>query len=66
MEEGHVECIGENIYAYTVMEGKPEAKDALDDLSVDGKIILKYIFRTQNIWAITLKEGKILVKKHVT
>jgi hypothetical protein len=36
----------EKSYAYRVLVGKPErAIDHLKDLGIDGRIILKYIFR---------------------
>ena len=38
--------VGEKSYAYRVLVGKPEReRDHLEDLGVDGRIILKYIFR---------------------
>jgi hypothetical protein len=40
---GHVACMGEVINAYNILIGKPEGKNHLEDLGVDGKIILEYI-----------------------
>jgi hypothetical protein len=38
----HVTWIGEMRNAYKILVGKPEGRDHLEDLSVDGKIILKW------------------------
>jgi hypothetical protein len=37
---GHIACVGEMRNAYKILYGKPEGRDHLEDLSVDGKIIL--------------------------
>jgi hypothetical protein len=35
----------ENIDACRILVGKPEGKNHLEDLGVEGKIIIKYIFK---------------------
>ena len=42
---GHVERIGERRGVYRVLVGKLEGKDHLEDPGVDGRIILRQIFR---------------------
>ena len=43
---GHVACVGERRGVYRVLVGKPEReRDHLEDCSVDGRIILRWIFR---------------------
>jgi len=42
---GHVVCMGERRCAYRVLVGKPEGKNHLGDQGVDGRIILRWIFR---------------------
>jgi hypothetical protein len=32
--------------AYTILVGKPERRDHVEDLGIDGRIILKWIFET--------------------
>ena len=46
--EGDVARMGERRRVYTVLVGKPEAKRTLEDADVDGRIILKWIFRNRN------------------
>ena len=41
---GHVARIGERRGAYRVLVGKDEGGNHLEDPSVDGRIILKWIF----------------------
>jgi hypothetical protein len=41
---GHVECMGEIIGAYRILVGKPHSKN-LEDIGIDGRIILKWIFK---------------------
>ena len=42
---GHVARMGESIGAYRVLVGKCEGKNHLGDPGIDGRIILKCIFR---------------------
>jgi hypothetical protein len=42
---GHVARTGERSVANRVLVGKPEGKNILEDLGVDGRIILKWIFK---------------------
>jgi hypothetical protein len=41
----HVARMGEKRRVYKVLVGKAEGKSHLDDLNVDGKIILKWVFK---------------------
>ena len=41
--------MGERRGVYRVLMGKPEGKDHLGDPSVDGRIILRWIFRKWNV-----------------
>jgi len=45
---GYVARMGERRHVYTVLVGKPEGKRTLEDADVDGRIILKWIFRNRN------------------
>jgi len=56
---GHVECIGDWKGVYRVLVGKPEGKEHLEDPAVDGKIILKWIFRR---WDVRAWTGLILLR----
>jgi hypothetical protein len=40
---GHVASMGEMKNTYHILVGKPEGKNHLEDLGVDGKIILEWI-----------------------
>jgi hypothetical protein len=42
---GHVERIEERKGVYRILVGKPEERDHLGDPGVDGRIILRWIFR---------------------
>ena len=42
---GHVARMGERRGAYRILVGKPEERDRLEDPDIDGRIILRYIFR---------------------
>jgi len=42
---GHVARMGERRGVYRVLVGKPEGKNHLEDPDVDGRIILRWIFR---------------------
>jgi len=42
---GHVACMGERRGVYRVLVGEPEGKRPLGDPGVDGRIILRWIFR---------------------
>jgi len=42
---GHVARMGERRVSYRVLVGKPERKNLLKGLSLDRKIILKWIFK---------------------
>ena len=41
---GYVACMGEREGAYMVLVEEPEEGDYLEDRSVDGRIILKWVF----------------------
>jgi hypothetical protein len=40
--------VGDRSGAYRVLVGSPEGKHHLEDLSADGKIILKWIFKKRD------------------
>jgi hypothetical protein len=42
---GHIARMGERRGAYRVLVGKPEGRMPLEDPAVDGRIILRWIFR---------------------
>jgi hypothetical protein len=48
---GHVACMGERRGAYRVLVGKPEERDDLKDLDVDGRIILKSLCFRSGLFA---------------
>jgi hypothetical protein len=63
----HVTRIGDRSGAYRVLVEKPEGKNNLEVPGVDGKIILKWIFRkwARGSWTgficLRIKEGGILL-----
>jgi len=46
---GHVAHIGERRGVYRVLVGKPEVKSHLGDPSVDGRVILGWMFRKWDV-----------------
>jgi hypothetical protein len=50
---GYVACVGERRSIYRVLVGKPEGKNHLEDPGVDGRVILRWIFRRWNVGAWT-------------
>jgi len=42
---GHVARMGERRVLYRVLVGKPEERDHLEEPGIDGRIILRWIFR---------------------
>jgi hypothetical protein len=42
--------MGERRGAYRVLVGRPEGKNHLEDLDIDGRIILKCMFRSEMGW----------------
>jgi hypothetical protein len=50
---GYVACRVEKRGVYRVLVKKREGKNHLEDLAVDGKIILRWIFRKQDVGAWT-------------
>ena len=48
---GHVTRIGKRRGVYRVLVGKPEGKSHLEDTGIDGRIILRWIFRTWDVRA---------------
>jgi hypothetical protein len=42
---GHVSCVVERRGEYTILVGKYEERDNLEDAGIDGRIILKWICR---------------------
>jgi hypothetical protein len=41
--EGQVACMGEVRTVYKIVARKPEGKDHLEDLGIDGRIIVHWI-----------------------
>jgi hypothetical protein len=46
---GQVVRMGEMRNAYNVLVGRPEEKNHLEDLGIDGRIILERILRKQGV-----------------
>ena len=46
---GHVARIGERRGVYRVLVGKPEGKKQLEEPGVDGRILLRWVFRKWNV-----------------
>jgi len=42
---GHVACMGDRRDEYRILVGRTEGKRPLEDLGVNGKIILKCVFK---------------------
>ena len=56
---GHVASMGERRGIYRVLVGKPEGKNHLVDPGVDGRIILRWIFRK---WDVRIWTGLIWLR----
>jgi hypothetical protein len=66
--EGHVPRMGEGTGAYRVLEEKSEGnRDHLEDLRAEGRIILKWIFKTWNeaIECINLAQDSVVMNLRV-
>jgi hypothetical protein len=50
---GHVARMGEGRCVYRVLVGKPEERDHLEDPGLDGRIILRGIFRKWDVGVLT-------------
>jgi hypothetical protein len=47
---GHVAYMGERRGAYRILVGRPEGRNHLRDPDIDGKVILKWIFKKWVGW----------------
>ena len=45
--------MGDRRGVYRILVGKPEGKNHLEDAGVDGRIILKWIFRAWDLGSLT-------------
>jgi hypothetical protein len=43
--EGHVAPVGDRSGAYSVWYGNLRERENLEDLGIDGRVILKWVFR---------------------
>jgi len=48
---GNVACMGDRRGLNRVVVGKPEGRDHLEDPGVDGRIILRWLFRKRAVGA---------------
>jgi len=55
----YVACMGDRRVAYRVLVGKPDRKSHLEDLGMDGRIILKWIFKK---WDDVARTGSICLR----
>jgi hypothetical protein len=46
---GHVARVGERRGIYRILVGKPEEQEHLGELGVDGRLILRWIFRKWDV-----------------
>jgi hypothetical protein len=56
---GYAACMGDRRVAYRVLVGKPDRKRLLEDLGMDRRIILKWIFKK---WDDVTRTGSIYLR----